>query len=60
MGEEGGKCGAASGQIADPDMDQIHRKQASLRAEHHRFVVGWELKEWLAAEQEWFANSRKT
>ena len=42
----------AAGEIADAE--PVLGTQAHLRAEQHRFVVGWELRDWLAAEQDWF------
>lgn len=60
MRDEGGKCGAEAWQIGDPDMKKEAGAQEALHAQRHSFVVGWELKEWLAAEQEWFARSHRT
>lgn len=60
MRDDGGKCGAEARQIGDPEMELKAGAQESLHAQHHGFVVGWELNEWSAAEQEWFARSHKT
>jgi hypothetical protein len=44
----------APGEIADAHVEQMLHAQAGLRAEKQRRVVGWEFREWLAAEQDWF------
>lgn len=59
MRDEGGAYGAA-GEIADTDREQILRTQGSVCAQQHGFVVGWELRDWLAAEQDWFPKANRT
>jgi hypothetical protein len=49
-----------SGDIADADVEQMIRTLAYLRAEERGFLPGRELDDWLAAEQEWFHDTKRT
>jgi hypothetical protein len=46
----------ASGEVAD--VKQSVSNTALVHAGQHSFVVGWELRQWLAAEEDWFPKER--